>query len=286
MKSKKKKSNLLSFALLILGLAIIAYPIFSQWYYKIDANNVIARYETATSELDQAELQRKWDLALAYNHTLDPSRLADPWTNKEKEGVAEYARMLEVNEQIGYIEIPKISQKLPIYAGTSENVLQKGAGHLEGTSLPTGGPSTHSVITAHRGLPTAELFTSLDKMEEGDIFYIHVLNRVLAYKVDLIQVVEPSNFDPVLVVEGHDYSTLLTCTPYSINTHRLLVRGERTDYDPAVEEKAIRDNFINNNYKYYLLASSLVILVLIVLIYLLRKKIKALYKKIIGLRGK
>ena len=141
--------------------------------------------------------------------------------------------MLEVREMIGHIEIPKIGQDLPVYAGTSEEVLQKGVGHLEGTSLPVGGNSTHSVLTAHSGLPEATLFTELRKLEIGDKFYIHNIKEILAYQVDQIKVVEPTDFNDLLIDPGHDYVTLLTCTPLMINTHRLLVRGHRVEYVQA-----------------------------------------------------
>lgn len=260
---RKIKKFLMPLALFLLGFLIMLYPYISQWYYRIDANNTIGRYESVVDELKQEEINKKFELAQAYNNTLDPSRLADPWTDKEEEGVAEYARMLEVHEQIGYIEIPKISQSIPIYAGTAESVLQKGAGHLEGTSLPVGGPSTHTVITAHRGLPTARLFTDLDKIEKEDIFYIHVLDRVLAYKVDQIKVIEPTNFEDVFVVDDMDYATLLTCTPYMINSHRLLVRGHRVDYVAPVKEDDLANIIPDFTYRDYLPFALIILLVLL-----------------------
>lgn len=279
MKRKFNPKRLLPYLVFLIGLLIAAYPIISQRYYRIEANQVIQDYIRSVSKMEQAEIDRKLKLARAYNKTLDPSRLTDPFSKEEKEGRAEYARMLEVQEKIGYIEIPKIDEELPVYAGTAEFILQKGAGHLEGTSLPVGGKSTHSVITAHRGLPEAKLFTDLDKMEKGDVFYIHVLDQVLAYKVDQILVVEPSDFEPVLVVDGKDFSTLLTCTPYSINSHRLLVRGQRIPYTKPVEEKKLLDPKVKFDYRYYLLLSLLVILILIYLIYKDRKAIKDLQAK-------
>lgn len=230
------KRNLPFILVFLLGLGIFSYPMISQKYYEIEANNEVIEFVKKTDEIDKEDIKRRIGLARAYNHTLDPSRLADPFTEEEKAGRVEYARMLEVNEMLGHVEIPKIRQDLPIYAGTTDEVLEKGAGHLEGTSLPIGGVSTHAVITAHRGLPNAKLFRNLDDLREGDIFYIHNIEKTLAYKIDKIQVVEPSNFDPVLVVEGHDYATLLTCTPYMINSHRLLVRGHRIDYQQAIDD--------------------------------------------------
>lgn len=223
----------------VVGLMIAVYPIISNRYYTIKNNNRVEVFEKAAEEISQEEIDKRIDLAKAYNETLDPSRLADPYTEREKEGVANYARMLEVKEQIGFIDIPKIDQKIPVYAGTSEEILQKACGHLEGTSLPIGGIDTHAVITAHRGLPQVKLFRELDKLKVGDVFYFTNIKETLAYEVDQILTVEPWDFDPVLVVEGKDLMTLLTCTPYMINSHRLLVRGHRVPY---VEEVAKDDS--------------------------------------------
>lgn len=235
-KSTGKKKIWPLVILFIAGFVIMMYPVVSNYYYRIEANNQILEFTENAKSLDQNEILRRIELAEAYNSVLDPSRLADPYTEKEKEGIAEYARMLEVKEKLGFVEIPKIDTNLPIYAGTSFDVLNKGVGHLEGTSLPIGGKSTHTVLTAHRGLPSARLFRDLDKLQKGDIFYIHNIQTVLAYEVDQILTVEPSNFDPVLVVDDKDYATLLTCTPYMINSHRLLVRGHRVPYVAPVKE--------------------------------------------------
>lgn len=236
---RKIKKNWKIIAMFVVGFAIAIYPIISNRYYTIKNNNRVEVFEKAAEEISQEEIDKRIDLAKAYNETLDPSRLADPYTEREKEGVANYARMLEVKEQIGFIDIPKIDQKIPVYAGTSEEVLQKACGHLEGTSLPIGGIDTHAVITAHRGLPQVKLFRELDKLKEGDVFYFTNIKETLAYEVDQILTVEPWDFDPVLVVEGKDLMTLLTCTPYMINSHRLLVRGHRVPY---VEEVAKDDS--------------------------------------------
>lgn len=235
-KSTGKKKIWPLVILFIAGFVIMMYPMVSNYYYRIEANNQILEFTENAKSLDQNEVLRRIELAEGYNSTLDPSKLADPYTEKEKEGIAEYARMLEVKEKLGFVEIPKIDTNLPIYAGTSFDVLNKGVGHLEGTSLPIGGKSTHTVLTAHRGLPSARLFRDLDKLQKGDIFYIHNIQTVLAYEVDQILTVEPSNFDPVLVVDDKDYATLLTCTPYMINSHRLLVRGHRVPYVAPVKE--------------------------------------------------
>lgn len=278
-----KKKRIWPFILLfILGFLIMMYPLVSQSYYRIEASNQVMDFQDNAKELDDNEIFRRINLAEGYNSSLDPSKLADPYTEKEKAGRAEYARMLEVAEKIGFVEIPKIDEVLPIYAGTGEEVLQKGVGHLEGTSLPIGGPSTHTVLTAHRGLPTAKLFRDLDKLKQGDIFYIHNIETVLAYEVDQILTVEPSDFEPVLVVENEDYATLLTCTPYMINSHRLLVRGHRIEYVPPVKEESKPLNFVNLNYKDALnFALPLACLSFIFMIYFVfdyRKKKKKLKK--------
>ncbi len=234
--SKQAKNRLVFMAIFLLGLLIFSYPLISQKYYEIKAEDDVVTFVKAAKDLPPEDLDRRMALAAAYNRTLDPSRLADPYTDMEKAGRAEYARMLEVEEMVGHVNIPKIKVDIPIRAGSSEDVLQQGAGHLEGTSLPIGGDSTHTVITAHRGLPNAKLFRNLDQLAYGDVFYITNIKETIAYKVDKIQVVEPSNFEPVLVVENKDYATLLTCTPYMINSHRLLVRGERIPYQEAIDD--------------------------------------------------
>src|SRR5699024_217365 len=212
-KQSSQKNKRWPFILLFtVGFLIMIYPVISNMYYRVDQINEIGDFNAAVSRLNRDEVFRRIELARAYNSTLDPSKIADPYTDLEREGVAEYARMLEVKEKLGYVEIPKIDVNIPIYAGTSDEVLEKGIGHLEGTSLPIGGKSTHAVITGHRGLPKAKLFRNLNKLEVGDVFYIHNIETVLAYEVDQILTVEPHNFEPILVVEGEDYFTLLTCT--------------------------------------------------------------------------
>lgn len=236
MNKDRLKKNLPFALIFLLGLLIFVYPLISQKYYEIESGNEVVEFRKETESIDKEEVKRRMYLARAYNDTLDPSRLSDPFTEEEKAGRKEYARMLEVNEMLGHVEIPRIGQDLPIYAGTTDEVLKKGLGHLEGTSLPIGGTSTHAVVTGHRGLPNAKLFRNLDQLVEGDVFYIHNIEDTLAYQVDKIQVVDPSDFNPVLVEEGKDYATLLTCTPYMINSHRLLVRGHRIPYQAAVDD--------------------------------------------------
>ena len=266
------KKNLPFVLIFLIGLLIFAYPLISQKYYEIEAENEVVEFKKQTDDVDQAEVKKRMDLARAYNNTLDPSRLADPFTDKEKQGRAEYARMLEVNEMLGHVEIPKIGQDLPIYAGTNDEVLEKGCGHLEGTSLPIGGKNTHTVITGHRGLPNAKLFRNLDQLVEGDIFYIHNIERTLAYKVDKVQVVGPSDFEPIMVSEGHDYATLLTCTPYMINSHRLLVRGHRIPYQAAIDDGVA--NTRSMKFDFFRLFLILLPLIALLLIFVIRESRK------------
>ena len=257
-------------AIFTLGLLIFSYPLISQKYYEIKAEDEVITFTKAAKDLAPEDLDKRMALAAAYNRTLDPSRLADPYTDMEKAGRAEYARMLEVEEMVGHIRIPKIKVDIPIRAGSSEDVLQQGAGHLEGTSLPIGGDSTHTVITAHRGLPNAKLFRNLDQLAYGDIFYITNIKETIAYKVDKIQVVEPSDFEPVLVVERKDYATLLTCTPYMINSHRLLVRGVRIPYQEAIDDGVA--NTPRARFDFFRMVLVLIPIIIILLLTLFREK--------------
>ncbi len=268
--SKKTRSRIIFMAIFTLGLLIFSYPLISQKYYEIKAEDEVITFTKAAKELAPEDLDKRMALAAAYNRTLDPSRLADPYTDMEKAGRAEYARMLEVEEMLGHIRIPKIKVDIPIRAGSSEDVLQKGAGHLEGTSLPIGGDSTHTVITAHRGLPNAKLFRNLDQLAYGDIFYITNIKETIAYKVDKIQVVEPSDFEPVLVVERKDYATLLTCTPYMINSHRLLVRGIRIPYQEAIDDGVA--NTPRARFDFFRMVLVLIPIIIILLLTLFREK--------------
>ena len=272
---EKIKKNWKIILIFILGLLIATYPIISNYYYTIDNNNQISEFNEAVAEMPSKEVLERIELAKAYNDTLDPSRLADPYTEREKKGVENYARMLEVREKIGYVDIPKINQQIPVYAGTSEDVLQHACGHLEGTSLPIGGKDTHAVITAHRGLPQVKLFRDLDKMEVGDLFFFTNVKETLAYKVDQILVVEPWDFEPVLVVEGKDLMTLLTCTPYMINSHRLLVRGHRVPYVPEVKEEIERSKF---NYKSLIVPSLILALVMLIIFLYIRHRRRRRYE--------
>ena len=279
MSKKKKKSNKLFIFIFILGLAIMSYPMISNWYYRIESNNQVADYKEARDLLSDEEIGRRMRLAKIYNDNLGNVTPKDPYSEEEKhKAIENYAQMLELRTKIGVITIPSIDVELPIYAGTNEEILQKGAGHLEGTSLPIGGESTHTVITAHSGLPSARLFTDLQKVKMGEKFYIENIAGTLAYQVDHIDVIDPSDFQQLLVVPGKDYATLLTCTPIMINTHRLIVRGHRVPYVPEVDEKVKEDKGKNLG-----IDKRLIILLIFAIIilgkYLLSKRKKKLAKK-------
>lgn len=271
MNKKSIRKNLPFILIFILGMGIFSYPFISQKYYDIKSDEEIVVFNKAKDEISKEDLEKRMELARTYNETLDPSKLVDPYDDKVKQAKAEYAKMLEAHEMLGHVEIPKIAVDIPVYAGTSEEVLQKGAGHLEGTSLPIGGNSTHTVITAHRGLPNALLFRNLNQMTKGDIFYIHNIKETLAYKVDKIQVIEPWNFDPILVTENKDYATLLTCTPYMINSHRLLIRGYRIDYTQAIDDGQANTPRLKPNF-FQLFLILMPILLFVILAYIREKK--------------
>lgn len=274
-KTKKKRKNTIPYLIMLIGLIVLCYPLISRWYYRIEANEQVLDFQAGVDEMEQAEIDRRLDLAHAYNEAIlnGNAGIEDPYDEQRLEqGIAEYARMLEIHEKIGIVEIPKINEKLPIYAGTAEEVLQKGTGHLEGTSLPVGGNNTHAVITAHSGLPEKKLFTDLEKLEIGDKFYIHNIGGILAYQVNQIKVIDPTDFSDLLIQPGHDYVTLLTCTPTGINTHRLIVRGHQVPYVPEVDEKIIAENKTSFMYRYLFYISLVLIIILLLIIRALRRK--------------
>ena len=213
----------------ITGLEIASYPFISNMVAQRHASQVVKDYETNVEEMDEEKIDAMKEAAKKYNEQLSNVVSVDDENENNEQGES-YADLLNIGESLGYITIPKIDVNLPIYNGTSQDVLSKGVGHMEQSSYPLGGVSTHCVLTGHRGLPSAVLFTDLDKLEIGDEFYLHVLDEILAYKVDQIKVVEPNESGDLEIIDGKDYCTLVTCTPYAINSHRLLVRGERTEY--------------------------------------------------------
>ena len=228
---KKKKGNfttLLLILVLLAGLSLLLYPSVSDYWNSFHKTRAIATYAEEVANLNQDQYDEIWAAAESYNTSLADRVNAYLLSDAQKE---EYQQLLNVSGLgvMGYIEIPSIDCSLPIYHGTEESVLQIAVGHLEWSSLPVGGESTHCVLSGHRGLPSAKLFTNLDKLREGDIFLLRILDEVLTYEVDQILIVEPQEVGALQIVEGQDYCTLVTCTPYGINTHRLLVRGSRIE---------------------------------------------------------
>ncbi|WP_293970255.1 class C sortase [uncultured Ruminococcus sp.] len=221
----------------VAGIGVMSYPLVSSVINNIESRNHVEEYTKTTKQMSSEETLEMFKRAEEYNHSLTNNVIiTDPFDEKAYKKIgANYEKALNVdgNGLIGYIDIPKINVYLPIYHGTTDKILAKGAGHLQNTSLPVGGESTHSVISAHTAYPGETFFDYLTDMQEGDEFYVHVLDRVLKYEVDSIKVVLPEKTDDLRVIRGEDHVTLLTCTPYSINTHRLLVRGKRVAYDDS-----------------------------------------------------
>ena len=233
---KKNRSTIILILIFLVGLSVMLYPTVSDYINQKNQSRAVASYSEEVENLSDVDYQAYFDAADDYNR-----RLAEtPDAFYRPDEVSGYTDTLDVSGTgiMGYITIPKIGVELPIYHGTSDGVLQVAAGHLEGSSLPVGGAGTHAVISAHRGLPSAKLFTNLDELEVGDTFTITVLDRVLTYEVDQVSIVLPTETDLLQPVEGKDYVTLMTCTPYGINTHRLLVRGKRIEN--AENQKHIR----------------------------------------------
>lgn len=228
---KKKTSNFITVLLvliLLVGLSLLLYPSVSDYWNSFHQSKAITQYAERVASLDEDQYAEIWDAAADYNASLLDRTNSYLLSDAQEET---YQQLLNVSGDgvMGYIEIPSIQCSLPVYHGTAESVLQTAVGHLEWTSLPVGGESTHCVLSGHRGLPSAKLFTNLDKLVVGDVFMLRVLDEVLTYEVDQILIVEPQEIAELQIVEGQDYCTLVTCTPYGINTHRLLVRGHRID---------------------------------------------------------
>lgn len=252
---KKKYSNIIIAAIFIIGLSLLLYPTIANKWNTYRQSQLISNYDDKVSEMEkdgEIDYKAEWKKAQDYNNALVPMILPDSFAvaDAKEERDTAYESCLNITGDgiMGTVEIPKIDVKLPIYHYTTEEVLKNAAGHLEGSSLPIGGESTHSVISAHRGLPSAILFTDLDKMKKGDHFMIHVLDDVLCYEVDKISVVKPEDTSNLNVVEGEDLMTLLTCTPYGVNTERLLVRGHRVPYEETYEEEKGSSISLETNY--------------------------------------
>lgn len=238
---KKVMQNFILAGMFLLGLSLLLYPTVSNWWNSNHQSRAVATYTEVVATMDDDKYKDKWQEAIDYNKRLAASMEQSLFLSESHK--AEYEKMLliENTDVMGYVEIPIIDCVLPMYHGTDEEQLQVGVGHLEWTSLPVGGKNSHSVISGHRGVPSAKLLSNIDKLVEGDYFVLHVLDETLAYEVDQILIVEPDDVKDLYIEEGKDLCTLVTCTPYGINSHRLLVRGHRVDDNLVAESKIVAD---------------------------------------------
>lgn len=271
-KAKKRKGTILAVLLLLIGLGVMLFPTMSDLYYRWEAEREIAQYNQVTTEATAGDYPELWAAAEAYNrrlaaHAADPAE-ASPELDTD---ISQYLNPLG-NGMMGYIDIPKINVHLPIYQGTEERALQAGAGYWIGTSLPTGGAGTHCVLTAHNGLVKAKMFTDIDRLVVGDTFTITVLDRVMTYEVDQILTTLPNELEPLRIVEGQDYVTLYTCTPYGVNTHRLLVRGHRVPTPEEQQSGALEQAAGGTGSWWVAIPLLLILLILIFVIRLLLRK--------------
>lgn len=271
---RKHISTIFIILIFLVGLGFISYPTVSNLWNQAHQSRAIATYSKQVEKLDDSENKKMLKAARKYNKSL--LKKSDHWKLSKKDK-KKYESLLDVSGTgiMGYIEVPKIDCSLPIYHGTDEGALQIAIGHLEGSSLPVGGKSTHCVLSGHRGLPSARLFTDLDQLEEGDIFILNILGRKLAYEVDQIRVVLPEEMSDLEIEEGKDLCTLVTCTPYGINTHRLLVRGHRTEYvekKVAEEKKEVQTKKTDIRLMIAGGAGVLILLIIIIVIVIKRRR--------------
>lgn len=259
------------------------YPMISSYLNSVEYADIIAEYAEATNQYSEKKSNALFDAAINYNATINTFSIIDVFSNPNRTESEDYQNILNIDGKglMGYISIPKIDVRIPIYHGTSSKVLEKGVGHLEGSSFPVGGMSAHAILSAHRGLPSAKLFTDLDQLKEGDKFYIYILDQALAYEVDQILVVEPSETEALQLQEGKDYVTLVTCTPYAINTHRLLVRGTRVEYDEQIAQSTPVEKKVSSSDKILYIGIIFAVLLLIFAIFqitTIKKKKRLEYK--------
>lgn len=281
---KKKSSKIVIILIFLAGLSLLLYPLVANQWNNHRQKQLISNYESVVADKEAAgniDYAAEMKKAEAYNDALLPSILPDSFAVAEAQTEADssYENSLNIagDGMMGIVEIPKIDIKLPIYHGTSDEVLQKAAGHLEGSSLPIGGESTHAVISAHRGLPSASLFTDLDQLEIGDHFLIHVLDETLCYEVDQILVVDPEDTSALAVEDGEDLMTLLTCTPYGVNTQRLMVRGHRVPYEEqtvADEQTPLSGLSLHTNYLLWVVVGIVITGVFILILFIREKKLQ------------
>lgn len=283
---KKPISKIVICIMFLAGLSLLLYPFVSNQWNSYRQEQLISSYDSQVAqkeETGQIDYQAQWDRANAYNEELLPSILPDSFAIAEAsdEPDPDYMNSLNLNGDgmMGYVAIPKIDIRIPIYHTVKEEVLEKAAGHLEGSSLPAGGESTHAVISAHRGLPSAALFTDLDKLVEGDHFLLYILDDILCYQVDKISVVEPDDTKDLTVEDGQDLVTLLTCTPYGVNSHRLLVRGHRVPYEEEMMEETptslLTGSSLYTSYLLWVIVGLAVTGLFILILYIREKKVKS-----------
>ena len=268
---KKHLVTIVTVMVLLLGVGLLGYPAFSDWWNSFHQSRAVISYVDTVSNLDTTEYDRLLAETEEYNRKIAENGIN--WMPDEAEQ-EEYKNILNIDDSgiMGYIEIPKINVELPIYHGVEESVLQVAIGHIEGSSMPVGGESTHCVISGHRGLPSAKLFTDLDRLVEKDTFIISVLNRTLTYEVDQIRIVEPSDLSDLTIVPGEDYCTLVTCTPYGINTHRLLVRGHRIENAQGEAQVVADATQIDSKYVAPFIGVPLLVLIIIIIIIVTGRK--------------
>ena len=283
---KRTLINLAFGLLFLVGFGVLSYPTISDQWNTYRQSRLISTYEAAVAEMEPEDYSREWEAAWGFNDTLEKNNLyGDAFGSSEGDITdTEYWKVLNAAGDgiMGYLSIPKINIRLGVYHGTAENVLQTGIGHLDGTKLPIGGESTHSVLAAHRGLPSARLFTDVDQLERGDRFYIHILDEILAYEVDhILPMVDKDDMDTLSealqITEGEDYVTLFTCTPYGVNSHRLLVRGTRVPYEGEEEIASTPVDTmlkaVQNYYMLYLIMGlSVTLLVILIMKFIFRPR--------------
>lgn len=269
---KIKISTIVLILIFLVGLSLLLYPTVSDYWNSLHQSQAIVEYSRRVEEMDGELYEKLWNEAIEYNRVLADRSDRFEMTRADRQ---EYESLLNVsgNGIMGYIEVPAINCSLPIYHGTNEAVLQTSIGHLEGSSLPTGGAGTHCVVSGHRGLPSARLFTDLDKLTEGDIFILKVLDQTLTYEVDQILTVDPYDLSALAIDPQQDYCTLVTCTPYGINTHRLLVRGHRVENRTQTQDiTEARDISQVNPVLILSLAAGVIIILIIILLVRARRK--------------
>ena len=261
--------------LVIIGCIALSYPTLSILYNQYRNNILASSYNETVEELPEEDLSQMWQEAIEYNEQHEFNYIQDAFTDSEDYILTHpYDTLLNPmgNDIMGYLEVPKAGIELPIYHGVGEEYLQKGCGHVEGTSLPIGGKSTHTVIAGHNGLRGAQLFTHLDEMKEGDQFYIHIMDKVFAYEVDQVVIVLPEDISPLAIEPGKDLATLLTCTPYGANTHRLLVRGHRVPYIAGADESMDYSKWLDTRTIITLLAILIIVIAIIIIRRIRRRK--------------